>query len=291
MSLRERFLALLVALIWGGNFVVMRVALDYYPPLIFSTLRYVLAALPLAFFPRPPVPLLHLCLVSVPLLAGQFALLMVGIAHGMPPGLASVVMQSQVMLTILLAALFVGERATRRQAIGACAGMAGLAVIGATIGGDVPLAGFLFTLSGALSWAVGNVALRTLPKTADGLGIAAWMSAASILPCLVAALIFEGPSAVFNALRVTNLIGLSTLVYNGLLVTLVAFWIWSALMVRYPAGEVAPYALLVPVFGLIATAIVFGEQHSSLRTSGMVLVLSGVAVAVLPVRRIWPQSS
>jgi O-acetylserine/cysteine efflux transporter len=285
MSGAERLLAVLVAAAWGGNFVAIRLAVDHYPPFLFSTLRYALAALPiLAFFP-PPLPLWRLTLVAMPLLAGQFALLMIAVALGMPPGLASVVMQSQVMFTILMAAAFVGERPRRAHLAGAAVGMAGLAVIASTIGADVPPAAFAITFAAAFTWAVGNVLLRTLPRDADAKHLAVWMSAASVMPCAAAALVFEGPAAIGAALAATGPVGLATLLYNGVVVTLLAFWIWSRLMMRHPAGEVAPFALLVPVFGLVSTALAFGESHPPLRWAGMGLVVGGVALAVVPAGR------
>lgn len=284
MSARERLLALLVAAIWGGNFVVMRWALDHYPPLTFTALRYLGAALPVLMLPRP-LPWGRLTLLALPVMVGQFGFGMLGMAHGVAPGLASVVMQSQAVFTIALASVVLRETAARPQLIGAAVAFAGLVTIASTIGGDISPYGFALTLAGALSWAVGNLFLRRVPAGTDAFGLVAWMSLVSIPLVGAMALLLEGPQAMTTSLLATDWAGAGTILYQSIPVTLLSFWIWSGLLVKHRAAQVVPFALLVPVFGLVCTALAFGETHPLLRYAGMGLVFAGVAIAVLPIAR------
>lgn len=285
MSVRERCLALIVAAIWGGNFVMMRWGLDHYPPLTFTTLRYVIAALPVLVLPRP-LGWGKLALIALPLLVGQFGFLMLGLAQGVAPGLASVIMQSQVALTIALASVVLHEPATRPQLIGAAVAVTGLVVIATTIRGDIAPLGFMLTLTGALFWAVGNLFLRRVPTGTDSFALVAWMSLVSVPPIGLAAVLLEGPDAMAHAIAATNWAGAGTVLYQSVPVTLVSFWIWSGLLVKHRTAQVVPFALLVPVFGLVFTALAFGETHPLMRYAGMGLVFAGVAIAVLPIARI-----
>jgi O-acetylserine/cysteine efflux transporter len=276
-------LAVLVAALWGFNFVVIRWGLGAFPPLLLAALRFLVAALPALVLPRPSIPVGRMVVIGTAWFVCQFALLFTGMKVGMTPGLASVVMQSQAFFTILLASVALRERPTARQIGGAVVAGLGLACIGATIegAGDVTPLGLALVLGAAASWACGNVLLRR-ERAADMLATVAWLSLVAPLPLLGLSLLIEGPQEVWTALMHLDAVGIGSVVYLGVLATVVGFGIWGYLLKLYTASTVAPFSLLVPLFGVVSSALVFGERFGSLRIAGVALILLGLAVVALP---------
>jgi O-acetylserine/cysteine efflux transporter len=279
MPLRDIGLALVVVTIWGINFVAISWGVDEVPPLLLTALRYLTAALPAIFFLKPPaVPLRVLVGYGIAIGALQFGLLYAAIGLGMPAGLSSLVMQVQAFFTFGLSVLFLGQRPTPVQLVGAAVAFGGIAVIaterlvGATL---VPL---LMTLAAAFFWAVGNIITKKAGKV-DMLSFIAWTSLVPPLPLLAASLLFEGPGAV-AAIGAMSPVGIGSLLFMSYGATLVGYGLWSVLLSRHPANVVAPFSLLVPIVGIASAALVLGERVSGLEIAGSTLVFAGLLLNV-----------
>jgi O-acetylserine/cysteine efflux transporter len=210
-------------------------------------------------------------------------------AVGMPPGLASIVCQLQVFLTIGFAAAALGERPTQRQLAGSAVAVLGLVLVGSTVGSaGFTVAGLLLTLASATSWAVGNVLLRSVGKV-DMLSLISWLSLVPPLPLLALSLAIEGPAAVASALTHPTWLGVASLIYIAVFATIFGYGTWGHLLKLYPTATVAPFALLVPVFGMLAAALMVGERFGPIRFAGAGLILIGLALVVLPAR-LWRSS-
>jgi O-acetylserine/cysteine efflux transporter len=281
---QDAALALLVALIWGCAFVPTKLALETLSPPQLTALRFLSAAVPAAFLPRPPVPWLLLIATGLTLFAGQFLFQFLGIASGMPLGLAAVVIHTQAVFTILLAALVLRERPTRRQIGGTALALAGLALIAMTLGADLTLVSLGLTLVSPVSWAVGNVLLKRAPPV-DMVPLVVWLSLVPPLPALALSAIVDGPGPLGRALTVWSWREVATVLYLGVVATTVAYAIWAKLLRRYPAATVTPFALLVPFVAAGSSSLVFGERFGPVRVTGMALVLGGLAVILFPTRR------
>ena len=220
---------------------------------------------------------------------GQYVFLFVAMANGMPPGLAAITLQVQAFMTMSLASLVLGERPGMRQIAGAVLAFAGLAVIARTAGAgsDLPLSAIVLILLSAASWAAGNVLLRRAGPQAGGGTLAgmSWLSVAVPVPALVLSLVFEGPERIALSLARTGATELLALAYIVALSTWLGFGIWGRLMALYPAGVVAPFTLLVPFFGAASAALILGEQFGPARLAGAALIVAGLAVIALPVRK------
>lgn len=285
MKPQHIILALLVAAIWGVNFTVVSIGLGSFPPLLLAALRFVLAALPALFIPRPNVSWPRLIALGSTLFLGQFGFLFTGMAMGMPPGLASVILQSQAFLTILVAAFVLRERPTSRQITGTVIAFTGLAVISVTAGGvGFSLAGLALCLVAALCWSAGNVLLRGAGRP-DMLPLMVWMSLIPPIPLFGLSLLLDGPATIGHALLTIDWKGAGAVIYNAVFSTLVGYGIWGQLLKHYPTGTVAPFSLLVPIFGVASAALVLGETFDPQRMLGMALILAGLVVVVLPLRR------
>lgn len=274
-------LALLVVVIWGVAFVATKLALESFSPPALAAARFLVAALPALVLARPPIAWLTLVIVGTFLFTGQFLFQFFGIASGVPAGLAAVVVQTQALFTIVLAALALGERPTARQLTGTAVAVGGLAVIAATVGDDLSTIGLVLTTLSAVSWAVGNVLVKRLPPV-DPLTLAAWLSLVPPAPALALALAHDGPRGLVHELAGASWLGLVAALYLGAVATVLGYAIWGFLLRRYPAAAVTPFALLVPFVAALGSALVFGERFGPARLTGMALVLAGLAVIALP---------
>ncbi|SDA66862.1 O-acetylserine/cysteine efflux transporter [Mesorhizobium qingshengii] len=277
-------LALLVAAIWGINFTVISIGLGSFPPLLLAALRFVVASLPALVLPRPNVSWPRLFWIGATLFLGQFALLFTGMALGLPAGLASVTLQSQAFLTILIASIVLRERPTARQVAGSLIAFVGLGVIGLTVGGDFSTAGLGLCLASALCWAFGNVLLRGAGKV-DMLAMVVWLSLIPPVPLFALSMLLDGPATIAHALTAMRWSGAGAVIYISVLSTILSYAIWGHLLKLYPAGTVAPFSLLVPIFGALSARIVLGEQFEVTRVVGMMLILAGLVVVVAPLRQ------
>jgi O-acetylserine/cysteine efflux transporter len=285
VNLRHSLLALLVAVLWGLNFVAIDLGLHAdgheVPPLLFVAMRFVLVVFPLIFFIRKPdVSWKAIIGVGLFMSAGQFGLLYVALALGMPAGIASLVLQAQVLLTVLLAAGFLGERPTRRQLAGVVLGVAGLAVVAVGRSAVAPLLPLVIVLAAALSWAAGNVIARQA-KAASGLGLVVWSGAVVPVPLAGLSFLVDGPDAVLGTLGDLQPVTLLSALYTAIFGSLVGYGIWNWLLARYPSSAVVPFTLLVPVVGMTAAWLVLGEVPTPAELLGGLLLLGGVATAVL----------
>lgn len=280
MKLRHMVLAALTAVIWGLAFVATKFGLESFSAPQLTALRFLIASLPALIVPRPRIGWGALVMIGLTLFAGQFLLLFFAFEAGLPPGLASVMQQMQVFFTVLLSAAFLHDVPRARQCTGMAIAFAGLALIGLTVGGDLKPAALCLALSGALSWAIGNV----LVKRAPGVPIFPLIVWASLIPPIPALAIsgLQGQGSSFLvAMSGASSVGIASAVYLGAVATM-AYAIWGGLLQRYPAGAVAPFALLSPCTGVLASALVLGELFSPIRYAGMALILAGLAVVVLP---------
>ena len=281
MQPRHIALAILLAFFWGLNFVVITVALDDFPPLLLAGLRFVLAALPVVFLPRPQIAWGALVAIGMTLFVGQFALLFPAMAVGMPPGLASIALQVQAFFTIAIAAAVLQERPTGRQIAGGAVALAGLTVVATTVGtAGVTVAGFLLLLGSAAFWSTGNVLLRRAGKV-DMLPLMSWLSLVAAPPLLALSLAVEGPQAVGDAFRHADWLTIGAILYIAYVSTTFGYGAWGHLLKLYPAATVAPLALLVPVSGTLSAALLLGEQFGVVRLAGMLLIMAGLAVILL----------
>jgi O-acetylserine/cysteine efflux transporter len=276
MSARHTAVAVLIAAVWGVNFVIIHLGLEHFPPLLFSALRFTFVALPAVFLVGSPrVRWYWVVAVGGSLGVLSFGLLFVGIDQGMPAGLSSLVLQTQVIFTVAFAVPFLGERPERTQFAGAAIALVGLAVIAVDRAASAPLLPFALVIGAAAAWGVSNVCTR-LAQPPDGLALMVWASLVAPLPLLTLSFAFDGPGQIGDALRGVDLGGIGALAYIVGPSTLFGFAAWSGLLRRYPAAVVAPFTLLVPIFGIAAAAIVLGERPSVAELGGAVLIVAGL---------------
>jgi O-acetylserine/cysteine efflux transporter len=279
MEFRHIGIAVVIAAIWGVNFVVIDVGLRTLPPLLFAGLRFSAAAFPAVLFVRrPAVAWRWLLLIGVTLGVGQFGLLFIAMHMGMPAGLSSLVLQTQVVFTALFGAALLRERLRTAQGAGMAVAFAGVATIGVTLGQSSPVLAFVLCVTGAGMWGLANIGMRKA-RPPDAFAFMVWVSLVPPLPLFALSMAFEGPSADARALAHISVSAVGSLLYIAYLATLVGFGLWGWLMRRYDAGQVAMYSLLVPPFGMSSAALLLGERVTASDTLAAALITGGVGLA------------
>lgn len=281
MPIRHRLLAVLVAIIWGANFLAIHASLEVFPPFLCAALRFTLLAIPtILFVPRPQVPTRWLIGYGMGFGTLQFAFLYLAMATGMPTGLASLVLQSSAPFTVVLGAVLLGERLTLRAGSGVLLAAAGMALVGSQrLDGAAGLLPFVLTLLAGLGWAFGNLASR-LAAAPKPLHLTMWMTLVPPVPLTLLSLATEGPERIADAfaasLSADALLAWGGLAYTTIVATVIGSGIWVRLMARHPAGSVAPFSMLVPVTGITLAWLVLAEVPAPLELLGAALVIAGV---------------
>ena len=270
MPPRSVALVVLVTAIWGVNFVVIHEGLEHFPPLLFNALRFALMAVPAVFLVgRPRVPWRYVIGIGAALGVVKFGLLFVSIDQGLPVGLSSLLLQLQVIFTIAFG---------------------GLALIGIDRASGAPILPFVLIVGAAAAWGVSNTLTR-MAQPPDALALLVWASLVAPLPLLGLSLAFEGPAAIGDALAGIDVAAVAALLFVALVSGLFGFAAWIALLKRHTAAAVTPFALLVPVFGIAAAALLLGERPSALELGGAVLICAGLAATLSPARAAAPPAA
>jgi len=259
MRPRHIVLAVLLALIWGFNWVVIKVGLAGVPPLTLCFARFLLVSIPAIFFiKRPAAPFKLIVFYGLTMFALQFSLLFMGMYLGVTAGLASLLVQVQVFFTILLAVFFLGEKINKWQILGALISFAGIGIIGIHLNNNISLMGFILVIAAAVSWSIGNLIAKKLHKV-DTFSLIIWGSFVSLLPTLLASLWFEGVDKFIYCFCHLSFTSFSAILYLVVASTLFGFTAWCWLLTKYPISTVAPFSLLVPIVAILSSSLVLNE--------------------------------
>ncbi len=277
--------AVLCTVIWGANFIAAKFGLADFPPLLFTGLRFLMASAPFMLFVKPPdVNWRWVVAIGFFMGVAQFSLLFTGMKLGMPPGLSSAMMQTQPFFTMIFAIPTLHEKPRWQNLIGLALAFAGVLVIAGHLDG-IPLIPFMLVIAAAACWAASNVCTRHA-KASDANQLIVWASAVAPIPVFLLSWAQEGSTAIETGLMHATWLSWAGVAFTAFIATNVAYGLWSYLLKRYPAATVAPYSLLVPLWGVTLAKAVFGEPLSTSRWIGIALVVAGVAANSWPSRKI-----
>lgn len=284
MPISHLLLAVLVAIIWGVNFIFIKLSLAEISPLLLCALRFLLASIPAIFFMKlPAVPFRLIVLYGLLMFALQFAFLFLGMHVGMTPGMASLIMQVQIFFSMIFAVVFLGERPTIGQIVGALVAFSGIGLVAMHFDNNISMAGFICMLAGAAAWGLANLVTKKM-KNVNMLAVVVWGSFVSFFPMLLLALIFEGFDSIISAYQHVTWVSSASLLYIVYISTWVGYGLWNWLLSRYPIGTIAPFSLLVPVAGLLTSVLFFEEPLQLWKLVAALLVLAGLCINVLSTR-------
>lgn len=280
-------LALAIVAVWGTNFVVIKISLDSFPPFFFAALRYIFALLPVVFFmPKPKVSWGNLCVYGLATGVGQFGVMYFAIDGRISPGLASLVVQTQVFFTIGFAMFFAKEGLRLYQAVAVAVAMTGLVIIALHTDATTTFLGLALVVFAGFSWGIANTVSRRAGAI-NMLSYVVWASAFSIPPLLLVSLIFEGGASHLWEVSLAAPMGAwAGVLWQSWANTLFGYAAWGWLLSKHPAAVVAPAPLLVPIFGMGASAFFLGEALPSWKVMAAGLVIAGLIVNLF-----WPSLS
>lgn len=288
MPIRHVLLALLVVAIWGFNFVVIKLSVEAFPPILAAALRFLAAAFPAVLFVRPPkAPFVLVLGFGLTFGVALYGFLNLAIAWGMPAGLSSLVLQTQAFFTMLLAFVILKERPSRFQVAGAAVAFAGIAVIGSEHVAGTGLVPLGMVLMAAVSWGLANVLTKKAGKV-NAVAFTVWGVLAAPLPLLGLSLLTEGWPAIAGAVGSFSWGDVALIAFLAYPATLLGGAIWSWLLGQHPASVVAPFTLLVPITGLASGYVVLGEQITVVEVVGALLVILGLIVTLRRARKSEP---
>ena len=286
MLMRDRLLALTIVLVWGVNFVVIKVGLEGVPPLLLAGLRFALVAFPaLLFVPRPKLPFKWLLAYGLTISFGQFALLFWALNVGLAAGLASLLLQAQAFITLGLGILLLKEKIHRHNVMAVIIAGSGIYLLAAAqSGGVVSLTGFtlILILGAASCWALGNITNKIIMKkyTVPTMSLIVWSAIVPTVAFSVTSLLIEGPDVIQRSLLHIQWHNLFSIVYLSLFATIIGYGGWSYLLSRYATALVAPLSLLVPVFGLLSAWILLDETLGLQQVAGVIVIGLGLVINV-----------
>jgi O-acetylserine/cysteine efflux transporter len=264
--------------VWGTNFVVIHVGLEHLPPLLFAALRFLFALLPAVFFlKRPPIAWRYLVAYGLVIGVGLFGLIFFAMDGFITPGLASLVVQTQVFFTIVLATTVTRERIEPFQVAALILAFTGIGVILFHTDGTTTPLGLVLVLGAALCWASSNVVVRMTPNV-DMLAYVVWASLFAAPPLFVLSLVFEGWPAIRDGLVQADAVTWAAVIWQSVGNVMFGYAVWGWLLSRYPAATIAPMSLLVPVFGMGASALWLGESLPGWKFVAAALVLAGLLI-------------
>lgn len=280
MKARHLLLAISITAIWGANFSVIKLGLTTVDPFILAGIRFTLCALPAIFFiPKPDVQWRYIIGYGLVFGIGLWGVVNLGIKSGLSAGIASLVLQFSAFFTILLGSWIFKETISRFQYAGMGLALCGLLSIVSIVDGTVTTAGLILVLLGAVAWSAANV-INKKAKTTQVFAFLVWSSAFSPIPLFALDYAVNGStgySALVNQLDYRAVLSILFQVYPN---TLFGYWVWNSLMKRYPVSTVAPLSLLVPVFGLLGSVMIFNETLSLNKIVAVVLIVSGLGVGL-----------
>ena len=280
MSYKDMLIALCIVVIWGVNFVFIAWGLEGVPPLLLGGLRFLLvASIGSLFFKRPSIPFVWWVAYAIPISFLQFTFLFSAMAYGMPAGLASLALQAQALFTLLFAFLILKEAITWYQLVAIGIAVSGLGLIALSHDPQAMTAiGFGLTMAGAASWALGNICNRTINNRGykANVNFIIWSAWVPPIPFFIMSFWFEGSDQIINSLLNFSWQSFASLIYLAVFATITGYGLWSYLLSRYPAAQIAPLSLGVPIVGLASASLLLNESITMIQWAGTALVLAGL---------------
>lgn len=280
MKLTHLFLILLIILIWGFNFVVVKFGLTQIPPIFLVFLRFFLTSIPAIFFiKKPKVPFTMLACYGLLMFALQFSMLFMAMHHGITPALASILLQLQVFFTLALAAYFFKERLFKTQILGAIIAFSGVALIAMNLGSEVTLSGFLLVVGAASCSAPGNAISKKMGPV-NMLSVVVWSSFCAWPPLLIFSFYYEGLDVILKGLKQLCFYSIGSTLYITYLSTLLGYVVWNHLIATYSLSKIAPFTLLSPLIGSLASAWILKEALPAWKLFAGFLILLGLCLNI-----------
>ena len=280
MSFKDFLIGVLITFIWGVNFSVIKLGLLSLNPFMLTGFRFMLCALPLVFFiKKPDIKMSYIVSYGLIFGVGLWGMVTLGIYFGISAGMASLILQSSVFFTIILGAIILNEKLDKSKKIGFIFALFGLALIISVTDGSVTIVGVILVLIGSISLSVANILVKK-SGVKEMFSFIIWSSLFSPIPLFILAYLTQGSIVYVNFFKHLDYMAIFSILFQVYPTTLIGYWVWNSLLRKYPVSSVAPLALLVPIFGLLGSFLIFNEEIGSLKVLACIFIMLGLVVNV-----------
>lgn len=278
MNLKDFFLAVLITFIWGINFSVIKIGLSSLDPFMLSGLRFLLCAIPLVFFiKKPNISMKYIVSYGLIFGVGLWGMVTLGIYFGVTAGVASLVLQMSAFFTVLMGVLLLNEPIDISKKISFLIALIGLALIISVTEGSVTLIGLLLIVFAALAWSIANIIIKKA-KVKEVFSFLIWSSLFSPIPLFILAYLTQGSVVFYNFFDLLDEKAIFSILFQVYPTTLIGYWVWNTLLSKYHASSVAPLSLLVPIFGLLGSFIIFQESIGLIKILACVFIILALVI-------------
>ncbi|WP_416307412.1 EamA family transporter [Neptunicella sp. SCSIO 80796] len=276
MNFRDSSIGFVLMALWGFNFSVIKLGVSEVHPLLLVAMRFFFAVFPMIFFIRKPaVPSRYLFLYGLSFGTGVWGLVTWSIELGLSAGVASLVLETSFIFSILVGWLALKEKIAQSTWIGVALATLGLGILTFAQDGMVSFAGVILALSGAFFWAItGLIVKKAKPKTVFSFSV--WGMLWIPVPLVVLTLLTSGIEPITALPQQMNTNAWFSVLFQAYPTTLFGYWVWNYLVVKYPLSIVSPLVLLVPVFSLLGSHIFHAEIIDSVKILACLLISVGV---------------
>ncbi len=272
-------LAILVPAIWGLNFIFIKLALHDVPPILLTALRFLFSAFPaVLFIKKPKIPWDLLLGYGLFMFGLQFSLLFMGLQAGIAPGLASLIAQLQIFFSMILAAVFLKEKPSIWQIMGACIAFLGMGYAWMHLTDTGSTLGFILVVAASLSWGMGNIFVKLINPKTNMMALVIWGSLVACPPLMILSYALEGYDTIISSITHCSWLTWVSLCYIVYFSTWIGYSAWSWLLRTYCVTTIVPFTLLVPLFGMLGAYLVFSESIQSWKIISALLVLLGLCI-------------
>ena len=278
MSTKHVVMAFIIVILWGLNFVTLKIAVLSLPPIFLAGLRFFLISFPWIFFVKKP-KVSNKQFFSLPITLGvlQYSLLYYGMSTGLSVGLSAVILQTQSFFTVIMSAFLIKEKPSLNEIIGLIIGMLGVIILLTYNDGDFKLDAIFIILAAAMSWGVANIQLKNLGNI-NMVSFLIWISPLAAILLFIISFILEYDSLLkidFSNIEIKVFL---SIFYTAYISTVIGFTMWQYLLNKYKSIQITPYGLLVPVTGSIFAYIILNEVLEIYQIISGIIIIIGLMI-------------
>jgi len=281
MTNKDVFISIALMCLWGFNFSVIKLGAMQVDPILLTALRFTFAVFPAIFFVRrPPEAARFLLAYGVIFGLGVWGMMVWSIKLGVSAGMAGLLMNMSIISSLVLGYFLFKEAITFSKIIGVVLAISGLIVSLALTDGSVPLNALPLTLIAAFSWSLMSVVVKK-SKTQNVFAFSVWGMLFAPIPLVLFAYIFNGIQPFVDLPSQLNSQVWFSILFQAYPTTLLGYWVWNKLTVKYPLSTMAPFTLLTPIFGLIGSVMFYNEGVTLMKVLAYALILGGLIISQL----------
>ena len=279
MTVKDFSLAILITAIWGLNFSVIKIGLSSLDPFTLAGVRFLLCAFPLIFFVRKPdVSMGYVIAYGLIFGVGLWGMVSLGIYFGVSAGMASLVLQMSAFLTVIMGVVFLCEEVDVIKIIGFALAILGLFFIINLTDGSITYIGLFLVLVGAFSWSIANIIVKK-SGAKNVFSFIIWSSLFSPIPLFLLAYLTQDQNILVDFIGSLDKKAIFSILFQVYPTTLFGYWVWNSLIDKYQVSRVAPLSLLVPIFGLLGSFIIFNEVVGFEKIIACALIFGGLLIS------------